>query len=180
MLFRNKLFQFAIKAIFVLIAIYLLWPFVAPAYNRLLIEVADKLSPSEISLIDENRIVLYHCGETGMGGVDSSWLHFGLILVAALLIATPGLKLWRRLKFIGIALVAVFAIHVVSLVALAGQRFTGNDFVAIFLLPIGGSLFPASVWAALCLKHLPEGLSSTPKGVEIQKKRREGKNEKYC
>ena len=168
MLLRNKLFRFAVVAIIALIIIFLLWPFVGPAYDRFLVGTSDKISSSEISLIEENHILLYQHG-TKKGGIDSSYLHFGLILVTALTIATPGLKFWRRLKFIAIALVVVFAIHVVTLVALAGKEFSGGDFFAVLLLPIGCSLFPALVWGVLCLRHL-QTLLYTPKKVKLQRK----------
>ncbi|MEW5767803.1 MAG: hypothetical protein AB1797_09280 [bacterium] len=143
---------FALKATILLIIISLLWPLAAPSYDRFLVGISNKLSSSEITLVGENRIRLCKNGDKKWG-IDSLGLHVGLILVTALSMATPRLKLWQRLKFIGIVWILVWVTHVATLLILAGKKLPEKeDFLLIFLLSIGRELFPMVIWGVLSFR----------------------------
>jgi hypothetical protein len=142
---------FAIKAVILFIIIYLLWQFIGPAYDLCLVRVSNMLSSSGIALLSMGRISLYHY-DGHQGGIDSSALHCGLILVVALIGATPGITVWHRGKALAIAVGAVFAVHVLTLLALAGRNFQGDELLVISLLPVGCSLFPLLIYAVLTFR----------------------------
>ena len=149
----RRLLALGVKAAVAIVVVALLWSVVGPVYDSLLVGFSNVLSPSELALVDGHHIVLYsHAGS--VEGIDSLVLHSGLILVFALVVVTPGLGIWRRLWLTAIACVLVFAVHVLTILALAGHMIAGDDPVVILLLPVGGSLFPAVIWGALCLGWL--------------------------
>ena len=148
---RARLLPFAIKAIGFFLAGYLVWYFIGPWYDRWLVWVVDGLSPSQVTLIEGNGIAWYHGRE--LRGVWSTGLHYGVILVIALVAATPGMSLWKRSQSALVALTLVFAVHVVTLLALAGTEFSADPILKTLLLPIGCNLFPIVIYAALTLRY---------------------------
>ena len=160
---RGKLLPFLGIAIGFIIVISLIWHFVAPVCNHLLVGIADRLTLTQVALGEDNNIYL----STSLEGVPfttwihSSYLHYGLILVIALIAATPGLKLSQRLNFIIFAMLILFIIHIVTILIMAKlMQSTGgtapllhrNPAIILFL-PIGGSLFPLLVWAGLSFRY---------------------------
>lgn len=149
------------KAIAFLIAISLAWYFIAPAYNTILATVSEKLLPSQSALaLDRGTIYIYPpAGTEPAGGIYASALHYGLVLVIALILATPRLKLLRRFAFIAIALGAIFSIHTVSIVLFARNILSGayapleqNPLIILFAI-VGSDLFPVLIWAVLSFKY---------------------------
>ena len=148
---RARLLPFALKAIGFFLAGYLVWHFIGPWYDRWLVWVIDGLSPSEVTL-DGNHIMLGHHGGQPLG-IWSEGFHYGIILVIALVAATPGMSLWRRFKSVVIAVTLLFAVHVVTLLALAGRDFTADPFLVALLLPVGFNLFPIVIYGALTWRY---------------------------
>lgn len=157
----NRVLLFSAKAFAALIVLAALWCLIASAYDSLLVAVANRVSPTAIELVSGHRIALYH-HQGNTEGIGTPYLHSGLILVVALILASPGLGLWRRFRFLMIASVLVFAAHVVTITALAGHPLEGDDPVVVLLLPIGSSLLPALVWGAFSVKYWFAGLESGP------------------
>ena len=87
-----RFLPFVGKAIAFLVAISLVWYFIAPGYNTVLAAVSGKLLPSQSTLtVDQGTIYIYPpAGSEAAGGIYASALHYGLVLVVALILATPG------------------------------------------------------------------------------------------
>jgi hypothetical protein len=88
------------------------------------------------------------------------------------------LRLRERLKFIALAFVLLFVIHVVAIWVMA--RLMGSSVVMnknpVFnlLVTVGCDLFPVVIWGGLSLKYwFPQGLGGQPKlpGRERHKKK---------
>ncbi|MSQ22798.1 MAG: hypothetical protein EXR53_05795 [Dehalococcoidia bacterium] len=94
-----------------------LWPFAADRYNALVVRLAGGFLPTDIAArAGEGRIYLdFLAAEKGAGlGLHGYVLHFGLILVAALVVTTPGLGLVRAVAWTAGVLGLFLAIHVVG------------------------------------------------------------------
>ncbi len=92
-----------------------LWPFAADAYDGLVVRLAGGFLPADImARAGEGRIYVdFLGGEKGVGlGIHGFVLHFGLILVAALAVTTPGLGLVRAVAWVAGVLGLFFAVHV--------------------------------------------------------------------
>ena len=161
---RGKLLKFIGIAIGLIIVISLLWNFVAPAYNHFLVGITNRLTSTYITLGDDNSTIYFSVliGGTPFTAWIYSWgLHYGLILVIALIGATPGIKLVQRLYFILIALVIMLVIHIVSILIMAsliqpsgaGPPLLHKNPAIILFFEIGSALFPALVWGGFSLKY---------------------------
>ena len=160
---------FAGEAIGCLIALSLLWHFlIASSYNHLLVWIADRLSSSQIVVGDgSDNIYFYSAGPEAW--IYGSSLHYGLLLVVALIVTTPGLKLRQRLKFIPLALLIMFIIHIVTILTFArvarssspAHPMNENPWVILFLV-VGCDLFPALVWGVLSYKYWSSKLKAAP------------------
>ena len=166
----NKLLLFLGKAIALVILVAVAWTYISPAYNHLLVSLGNKIAPSGVTLeLEQRTIYFYHHTPEG---TDKAWifswaLHFGLILVIALIGATPGLRLTQRLKFTALAFGLLFVIHVVAIWIMA--RLMGSSVVMnknpVFnlLVTVGCDLFPVVIWGVLSLKYwFPQGLAREP------------------
>jgi hypothetical protein len=165
---------FAGKAVGLLIVISVLWTFfIAMPYNRALVAVTDRLSRADIILaadFDEEvrqqnsleedyiciasrqpeEILLY-------GYIPGSALHYGMLLVIALIGATPALGRRRRLIFILLAILIMFLVHLITILVFARLSFAGvaapQQLSVILFITLGTALFPALVWGVLCYKY---------------------------
>jgi len=176
---RTKLVLiFAGKTLGFLIVLSLLWHFVIAApYNRALVAITDGLSGAEIMLGEdfEEETKQEFLSEFGVylkddficvttlqpwgydlhGWIEASSLAYGTLLVISLIAATPGLVWRRRLKFIGLALVIMFAVHLITILLFARVTLAGVNpypFTTLFIT-LGTALFPALIWGALCYKY---------------------------
>ena len=165
---RGRLLRFAVIALAVLVVIALLWPFIAPAYNRLLVGDSSNLVPHEVTLAAEGSDIIVdveiqrpEISASASGKIESSSLHYGLLFLMALIAATPGLKLSRRAKFGAIALVSMFLIHFITMMVVTrlmlsnvegGGSLASNPWMVLFLT-IGCDLFPLLVWGALSFRY---------------------------
>jgi hypothetical protein len=159
---RARLLRFIGAAIALLVIVSIIWYVIDPPYNRLLVEVTDPLTSLRIALGDGNNVINFYLENPpgGIIGIKGAGFHFGLILLPVLIAVTPGLTLLRRLKFIAIALVAMFIIHIITLLIFSWilqlsddpSRFAVNPWVT-FLVTIGTQLFPALIWVILCFKY---------------------------
>jgi len=159
---KVRLLPFAIKAIVLAIVLSLIWHFVAGFYDALLINASGLFLGSDVILVAERGgISVYQPGML-MIGTRSSLFYLGIILVTALIAATPGLKLISRLEYVAIALLSIFVIHIISILVMAaiapvdkaGIMSSYTNPLRILFFVIGGDLFPVLVWALLSYKHL--------------------------
>ena len=161
---RSRLLLFFVgKTIAFFIVIAIVWHFVAPSYNSLLAEAADQLAPGQ-TMISHEQNTIYVFPEIGTGrpgvyGIEPLDLQYGLLLVIALIAATPGLRLSQRFKFIPIAFVIMFIIHVASILVFANATRSetpasigSNPFVILFGI-FGADLFPVLVWGILSFRY---------------------------
>jgi hypothetical protein len=160
---RSRLLRFIGKTIAFFIVISVLWHFVAPTYNRLLAGAADQFGPGQtaISAEQDNLYILpeLNTGPAGMYEIYGLDMQYGLLLVVALIAATPGLRLTQRFRYIPIAFVIMFIIHVATILIFAYVAESGtpasvtkNPFVVLFSI-LGTDLFPVLVWGVLSFRY---------------------------
>lgn len=96
---RHKLWAFLAKSALGLLLFALVWPWLNPGYHRLVVGATQALFP----------------GLSGIGlHLEQYASYFNLGLLLALLLATPGLGLFRRARLMGIGLIAFFGVHVLT------------------------------------------------------------------
>jgi hypothetical protein len=167
----NKLLLFLGKAIALVILVAVAWTYISPAYNHLLVSLGNKIAPSSVTLeLEQRTIYFYHHTPEGTdeGWIYSWALQFGLVLVIALIGATPGLRLTQRLKFIALAFALLFVIHVAAIWVMARLMVSSvvMDKNPLFnlLVTVGCDLFPVVIWGVLSLKYwFPQRLAKEPK-----------------
>ena len=160
MLLRGKFSTFIGKAIGFLIVISVAWYFITPAYNRLLLAIVDKIVPPELTLLLKQDTVYIYLQNVSnpIGGIYVSALHYGLVVVVSLILATPGLRIYKRLRSMAIALLAIFAVHLISIALFAHNALSGaasmeqNPLIVLFAI-IGADLFPILIWGILSYKY---------------------------
>ena len=81
---------FLFRALVLLIAVSILWVNVAEQYNEVLVSLADRLLPKEISTKALGSSV----------SIDGLALHYGLILLVVLVLASVGLGVVSRAKWL--------------------------------------------------------------------------------
>ncbi len=183
---RTRYLIFAGQAIACLIAISLLWHFfIATSYNRTLVAVTDSLSGDKIILgedfdeevrqelgLKEEYIYIADTQPWGLelhGYIDGLALHYGMLLVICLIAATPGITWRQRLKFIPLALLIMFIIHIITILIFAqvarsstpASPINENPWVILFLI-VGCDLFPALIWGVLSYKYWSSKLKAAP------------------
>lgn len=145
------------KAIGFLIVISVVWYFITPAYNRLLLLVVNNIVSPDLTLsLEQDTLYIYIRNVSNpVAGIYVSALHYGLVVVVSLILATPGLKVFRRLKSIAIALPAIFVVHLISVVLFARTTLSGvagsmeqSPLIVLFAI-IGADLFPIVIWGVL-------------------------------
>jgi hypothetical protein len=167
---------FAGKAVGILIAISVLWSFfIATPYNHALVAVTDSLTSNRIILgedagddlrqlfssiygipLKDDYLCVVTPGEDWVPFfMPLSALHYGMLLVIALIAATPGLTWRRRLIFIPIAILIMFLLHLITILIIANVSLSGaNPLPTITLfITLGTALFPALIWGILCYKY---------------------------
>ena len=105
----------AVRTLAVVVIAASVWPFAADAYDGMVVRLAGGFLPADIvARAGEGRIYLdFLGGEKGAGlGIHGFVLHFGLILVAALVVTTPGLGLVRAVAWTAGVLGLFVAVHV--------------------------------------------------------------------
>jgi len=175
---RSSLLLFVGKTVLFLIAIAIVWHFAAPTYNDLLAAAANRFHPAHTTIKSYEKDTIhvelissttqYEKTKTiyEIYGLD---LQYGLLIVVALIAATPRLRLRQRFKFILIAFIIMFLIHIASILVFAKvahsetpASISSNPFVVLFCI-IGPDLFPALVWMALAFRYFlpkPESQAS--------------------
>ena len=174
MLMGSYLFM-AVRTLAVVVIAASLWPFAADRYDALVVRLAGGFLPADIvARAGEGRIYLdFMSGEKGAGlGIQGYVLHFGLILVAALVVTTPRLSLVRAVGWMAGVLGMFVAIHVAGLALFvwglhaATQEASGITIGQVMTaFAVFWTLLPAVVGGAWCYwRWLPALRNSGSKG----------------
>lgn len=178
MLLRGRFSNFIMKAIGFLIVISVVWYFITPAYNRLLLIVVDKITSPELTLLLKQDTIHIHIQNVSnpIAGIYVSALHYGLLVVVSLILATPGLRIYKRLKSIVIAFPAIFVVHLISVALFAQTALSGtygsmeqNPLIVLFAI-IGADLFPILIWGILSYRNFVVRTEKSPTGYKTKAK----------
>ena len=152
-----RLLSFCFRALVLLLLIPLLWLTVAARYNRALVAVAAVLLPEELSLTAvDTRILIEHSGLGAPVSIEGFTLHYGLILLAVLILAAVGISAKARVGWLLGMGVGGFLLHVIGMTLLArgvawasGNTSSGDPGTLVFsLFAIFWGLLPAIVGGA--------------------------------
>ena len=179
----------AVRALAVVVIAASLWPYVADAYDGVVVGMAGVFSPGELALrAADGRIYMDFLGgtkETGLS-IHGFVLHFGLILVMALVASTPALGLVKTVAWL-VGTAGLFLLtHIVGLSLLVwGLRsaFQGEEGVVtvgqtMTAFAIFWALLPAVVGGAWCYRYwlpaLRRSAGKSPNSLREALERRQG------
>ena len=115
---RPSLGVFALRAIVLLPVISVLWAIVAERYDGVLALLASGLVPDAIALHAVGTRILVDPTSGPPLSVDGLLMHFGLILAAAVVLASVGLPAAAKARWLAGILAATFAMHILGLAIL--------------------------------------------------------------
>ncbi len=103
-----------------LLIVSLLWVGVAGRYNDALVSLASPLAPGDASVKAIGTHILIEApGLATPVSIDGYTLHYGLILMAVLVMAAVGIGIMARVRWLVILVAGAFIVHVIG-VALLG------------------------------------------------------------
>jgi hypothetical protein len=148
-----KLIRFILITVGLIILLSVLWSFVDQSYSDFLTSVA-KSAVSKSATVEGKAGTIYFLHSIPyLGGslqvtdwIDISAVEFGLVLVVALVAATPGLRLAQRFLYSGVAAVTVFVLHILAVVIMA------RTFSSIFFITVS-DLVPPLLWALFSFRY---------------------------
>lgn len=154
----RELGLFVLRVILLVVVFALLWPLVAPRYGRLVAGGSSRLLADDAVRVwvdEEGNLQADREWRNRRGrrvlqaspvGVRGSWE--GLLLVAALMLATPRLGWKRRLLLLTAAVAALWVFHVLYVVAYF-QRVFHPERMIYFWFPFSEVWVPLFLWATL-------------------------------
>jgi len=145
---QHKLAKFVVK-VFILILIFAsFWPFVAPGYSTILAAATNLLAGPTMRIEAEGSLLLLYSGaQLQPLTLHSLPFQAGMLLLLALVIATPGPSIKQRLIFAVAAIVLTFALHTGSLVIMSTREPAMRP-ILVLVASVGFYLFPVVIWAA--------------------------------
>lgn len=153
MLAQRRLLAFVVRVLVMVVLLAPAWPFLSPGYTRLLVAACNVVAPSSITMrAVDSSIIIFSVEQGASISISSLPFQAGLFLVVILIIATPGLKIWKRLKYTVAAIFLTFGIHIVVVLGMGIQARALRP-VIVLLGSIGADLFPILIWAILCAKY---------------------------
>lgn len=166
---QRRILIFVVKVFILILVFSALWPFVAPAYTTLLAAAANGVAPPSIKITTAGSLIVIHSGaQLAAASLQSLPFQAGLLLILALIIATPNLKVRQRLKFVGIAVVLTFALHTASILVMSTNARAIRPLV-VLIASVGIDLFPVLIWAALSAKYWRPSHRVSPGYVQTNK-----------
>ena len=160
---QHRLLFFVVKVFALILIFSSFWPFVAPGYTRLLVAASNGVAPSNINMAAVDSSIIIHVeGQWTPASLRSLPFQAGLLLVLALVIATPGLKVRQRLKCLVAAAIVTFGLHVASVLIMSTQAQAMRPLVVLFA-SVGIDLFPVLVWAAVSAKYWWPSRGASPR-----------------
>ncbi|MCI0438847.1 MAG: hypothetical protein L0177_06910 [Chloroflexi bacterium] len=156
MLGTPRLLTFAFRALALVLIASMLWVFVARQYNAALVFLADAIAPGDASLKALGTRILIETSERGAPlSIDGFTLHYGLIMMAALVLAAVGVGVAARVRWLAAMCAGAFAAHVAGVALLAsGVAWAGEDASSARLVfsvfAVFWGLLPAVAGGAWC------------------------------
>jgi hypothetical protein len=160
----SKILRFLLIAAGLIIVLSVLWNFVDSAYSEFLGKIAGNLVADEYK-VEQREGTIYFTRQyfiVDNGGMPTkvavppnypyqdsivaAAIQFGLLLTIALVAATPGLGWRRRITFCALAVVATFALQVLSVVIMA-KTFNSLLFIIV------SDVFPPLLWAGFSFRY---------------------------
>ena len=150
---QRMLLIFVAKVFIVVLIFSSFWPFIAPGYASLLAAASNAVTPSSIEITALDSSINIHSGaQLAPVSIRSLPFQAGLVIVLALIIATPGLKVRQRLKYVVVAAILTFGLHIASLLIMSVNARAMRPLV-VLCASVGIDLFPVLIWAALSAKY---------------------------
>jgi hypothetical protein len=159
---QRRFLIFLGKAFLIILACSVVWPFVASGYTSMLVTATNAVAPSHVTLTAQESAILIYSREYGSTSVTSLPFQAGLVILLALILATPGLKVRRRLVSVVVGAIITFAIHVVSIDIIAINA-RGTQALIVLFASVGVDLFPVLVWMPFSAKYWWSGFQPIPK-----------------
>ena len=171
-------------ALLALLLLALVWLYLAPAYDRVLVALAGPISPSTVDLGTQGlRITLsYRPLETGQPPstrIHGLTLHAGILLLSSLILATPRCSWRTRAGGLAVAWLAFLVLNAGSVALLAwglawtmeGGPLTLSNLAS--MLPLAYVGLPALAGAGWCLRLWAPALGFLPaRGVGRTRQKR--------
>ena len=156
-----RLVTFALRALVIVVILAILWPTVAEPYNQGLVHLAGPLIP-DLSVKALGSHLLFQGPELASSvSIDGLTLHFGLVLMAVLVLAAVGLGVLPRLFWLAVLGSGAFLLHVVG-VALLGRGILwasspgsaeSSGELVFSLFAVFWGLLPAAIGGAWCFMY---------------------------
>ena len=160
MLGTARLLTFSFRALVLLFIISVLWLGVASRYNDALVSLANPLALGGASVKAIGfHILIETPGVATPVSIDGFTLHFGLVLMAVLVLAAVGIGVVARLRWLFILVGGAFALHVlgVALLGLGVAWAAGPDAPDVYgklvfsMFAVFWGLLPAVVGGVWCI-----------------------------
>ncbi len=168
----RKLLIFISAFVGVLLVLASLWPWIAPIYTYLLAGFVATWMPDATVKVRDSASLFIHVPPLGMT-VTLGAMVFNLLLLVALLAATPGLGIRRRLICLALGVLLQASFHVLDIVVSFRANYavalTGSyslRFLAEVLGGVGEQVSAVVIWVLLSWRSwLPHQLfaSASPK-----------------
>ena len=150
--------NFLVKFLILTLVLFLIWIPVGKVY-LLVLAWASKavlwVMGYQVTLImDGSPIFIYHGVEVGMK--DAHLANFNIVPLVALILATPGIKMARRMNMLVIGMFLLFAMHTIDFVSHFPMYFSGSviaETVYVFMA-VGEVAVPFVVWFLLAYKEI--------------------------
>ena len=171
MLGSARLLTFALRVVVLILLISILWIGLAHRYNEALVPLANVFLPDGTStVVVGTHLIFEGPGLVPAVSIDGLTLHFGLILMAVLVLAAVGLGIGPRLAWLlglgGVAyLVNVLGVVLLArgLVWAAGTTSPGESGRFVFsLFAVFWGLIPVIVGGLWCFLYWIPKVSSVP------------------
>ncbi len=193
----RELLVFSAMFILVFLVLALIWPVFAPIYNAITVALANVLFPlveePDITMLKpEGNSVAIYVVDPSKGPLLFAYLdypHSGLIILLALLLATPRLTWKRCLMIILLGMGLLIVVHSISLIAktrfeyvnIFGNELPVPDSVYLRYAWLGRALViislvaPFVLWALLTFRYwFPKPVASTPAPPPRKRKHAKG------
>ena len=162
MLETGRLLTFSFRALVLVLLLPVVWLTVAARYNEALVGLARALVPDGLSLTAVgNHILIDHHRLASPVSIDAFTLHYGLLLLAVLVLAAVGIGVVPRVGWLlGMGLGA-FVVHVIGVAllargvawALGGTSVQDPSSVVLSVFAVLWGLLPAIAGGAWCFAY---------------------------
>jgi hypothetical protein len=140
-----RLLTFSVRALALLLLISILWLYAAKAYNGLLTAFAKPFLPDGLSIkVLGTGIYFQAADSTYPVAIDGLTLHYGLILLAVIVLAAVGISILPRIGWLVTLSLGTFLTHIAGVALLAH----GVSWVASSEFPDESSRIMFSLFAA--------------------------------